>query len=162
MVRQGSVAGFASDHHVLSGFLLVGNVVMAGLTGLVAGVNDRFGCYFRDCRTTEVSVLAKALGDDGCAQNHKSRQSDQHDCREPDQVLYVLEQACLPGNAIRITLLDTCTSCSFRSTMIEVTEGCDGGHERGCPSRLALLAQVRLCGSRGEGVAEPGATVERM
>jgi hypothetical protein len=45
-------------------------------------------------------------------------------------VFYVLEQVRLPGNAIRITFLDTCTSQGFRSTMIEVTEACDGGHQR--------------------------------
>lgn len=84
MIRQRSVTGFAGDHHVLTGLLLVGNIGVTGLAGLVAGVDDRLGRDLSDGRPAKVSILAKTLRDYGCAQNHKRHQGDQHHRREPD------------------------------------------------------------------------------
>jgi len=86
---------------------------MAAFAGLVAGVDDGLGRYLCNGCPAEVPIFAKALGDDGCAHDHKSREHDQHERGEPDQVFYVLEQVRLPGNAIRITLVDSCTSGWF-------------------------------------------------
>jgi len=130
MIRECAMARLAGNHDVLPSLLFVGDVGVAGFASLVAGVNDRLGRYLSDGGATKMPVLTKTLGNDGCAQNYKRRKCDQHDRGQPDQVFYVLEQARLPGNAIRITLLDSCTSQGLRSTMIEVTEDCDGGHER--------------------------------
>jgi hypothetical protein len=60
-----------------------------------------------------VSILAKALGDDCCPHHDKCREYDQHDCSKPDEVFYVLKQLRLPGNAIRITVLVTCSIMLF-------------------------------------------------
>lgn len=110
MIRQRPVAGFAGDNDVLPRLLLVRDIAMATFAGLVTSVDDGLGRDLGYGGAAKVSVLAKALGDDDCAHDHKRRKCDQHDRRQPDQVFYVLEQARLPGNAIRITVLDTCTS----------------------------------------------------
>ena len=104
MVGQCAVTGFAGDYDVLAMALLVDDIGVAGLAGLVTGVDDGLRGDFSNSRTAEVAVLAKAFGDDGCAHDHKRRENEQHDNGEPDQMFYVLEQVRLPGNAIRITI----------------------------------------------------------
>ncbi len=104
MLRQCAMAGFARDYHVLSRLLLVGDVGVASLASLVASVDDGSGGNFGDGGPAVVPVLTKTLGDNGCAHNHKCQQHDQHHRGKPDQMFYVLKQARLSGNAIRITV----------------------------------------------------------
>ena len=110
VIGQCAMACFAGDYDVFALAFLLGDIGMAGLAGLVAGVNDWFGSDLRNGSATEVPVLAKRAGNDSCAQNHKAHENGEHDCCESDEVFYVLEQASLPGNAIRVTLPISCTS----------------------------------------------------
>ena len=79
MAGKCTVTGLASNDNVFALALLLDNVGVSGLTGLVTGVDDGFRCDVGDGCTAEVSVLAKALGDDGCAHDHKCQQADQND-----------------------------------------------------------------------------------
>jgi len=110
MVCERTVTCLAGDYNVLSLTLLLNDVSVASLTRLMASMDDGLSSDFCDRGPTEVAVLAKTLGNNRCAHNHKCREDDQHECSQADEVLYVLEQVRLPGNAIRITSLDSCTS----------------------------------------------------
>ena len=100
MVRQCAVAGFARDDQVLSSLLLVGDVGVTSLASLMASVDDGSGGKFGDGGAAEMPVLAKTLGDNGCAHNHKCQQHDQHHGGQPDEMFYVLEQARASANAV--------------------------------------------------------------
>ncbi len=110
MVRQCAVTSFAGDYNVFAMTLLLSDVGVAGLTSLVARMDDRIGCDFGDSGPAEMTILAKTLGNDRCAHNHKCREHDQHECGQSDEMVYVFKQVRLPRNAIRITFPDTCTS----------------------------------------------------
>jgi hypothetical protein len=105
MIRERAVAGFAGDGYMFSRLLCVRDVGVAGFAGLMAGVDDRLGSNFRNCRSAKVTIFPKTTRNNRRAHNEECGESDQHDRGQPDQVFYVLEQVRLPGNAIRITFL---------------------------------------------------------
>jgi hypothetical protein len=99
MFGLGAVAGFTGDDDVAALLFLVNNVGVAGLADLVTGVGDGAGGDLGNGVTAVVSVLAKAVGDDGGAKKDEGDQGDRHDSGEPDEVFNVLEQFGLSAPA---------------------------------------------------------------
>ena len=95
MFGKRSVASFAGECRMLALLLQIGDVGVTGLTSLVAGNRNRPGSDLGNGISAVVSVLAEAARYDRSAQDHKTKQCDQHDRSEPDEVLYVLEHICL-------------------------------------------------------------------
>ncbi len=87
-----SVAGFAGDYDVAAELFLIDHVCMAALAYVVACEGCGAGGDLGNGSTTIVAVLAEAVGDDKGAQGDERNQSDGHHCREPDEVLNILEQ----------------------------------------------------------------------
>jgi len=75
---------------------LAGDIGVTGLAGFVAGEGHGAGCGLSDGRTSVVSILAKAFGDDDRAQGDEGNQGDSHDSRKTDEVFDVLEQVVAP------------------------------------------------------------------
>jgi len=134
MLGLRSVARFAGNHYVLALFLLLDHVGMASLARIVAGKGHGPGRDFSDGVAAIVSVLTKTARNHGGPQDDECDHCDCHDGREPNEVFDVLEQFMRP------TLGASCATFLRNAlgylgivpgTMIEVTWGCDSGHDRG-------------------------------
>ena len=92
MLGQGSVAGFAGNHHMLALLLLLDDVGVADLAGIVAGKRNRVGCRLCDSSSAVVAVLPKAARHNRNSQNEEYCQQHYDDDGQPDKMFYVLEQ----------------------------------------------------------------------
>jgi hypothetical protein len=92
-----SVAGFAWDVGVASELLHIDDFGVAAFADLMTGECRRARRDFADGIAAVVSVLAKALGDDGGAEQHEHSQKNDDDDRETDEMFGVLEHDCFPG-----------------------------------------------------------------
>ena len=91
MFRLRSVAGFAIHARMLARMLGRCHIVMAVLTDLMAGKRYRTSSNFCQGIAAKVSVLAKAVRNEGGAQNQKNRQSCYEYRRQPKKMFGVLE-----------------------------------------------------------------------
>ena len=73
MLAWGSVASLAGNVGMTAQLLLVYNVGVAALAGVVPGESWRPGSDLGDGGATVMAILAKALRDDGGAQQYEYR-----------------------------------------------------------------------------------------
>ena len=135
MLCQSSVASLARHHDVLALFLQICNVSVANLAGFVASESHGPSGDLRNGRAAVMSVLSKAAGDDGGAQDNERHQRNDHYGGETDEVFRILEHVRIPasdfGRVLRSKMRNVLGYCVFLlRTMTEVTRGCDGGHQR--------------------------------
>src|SRR5271165_2461830 len=131
MPGLGSVAGFASDHHVLALLFLLNHVDVASLAHIVTGEGHGSGRDLGNGVTAIVSVLAKTVRDNEGTERDEGNQCNHHDRRKPNEMFNVLKQVVRPTpDASRAIWRDALGYLGIvRRTMIEITGTCDGAHD---------------------------------
>jgi hypothetical protein len=101
MFRQGPVARFAVDVHMLAAVLFAQHVCVAVLAGLVAGKVHRASGDLAHGVSTIVSVLPETPGHKKCTHSHKHQAANDENRSQTKQVPSIFE------NIHKMFLLDT-------------------------------------------------------
>ena len=90
------MAGLTGNVGMTAQLFLVYNVCVAALADVMPGKSRRAGGNLGDGGATVVAILAKALGNDGSAQQDEDCQENCDDDSQPDEMFDVLEHGCFP------------------------------------------------------------------
>ena len=97
MIRQRSMAGFASDASMRAFALHLGLVGMADLAGFAAGEFDGPGLYLIESARSEMAVLSEIGRDDGVPDQEERNHSQNQQNPDTDQVFRAAKEILHAG-----------------------------------------------------------------